>query len=127
MILITILAVLVVYRTLPPRAPSLRAELFPAILVGTAIVILTQVFTFLVPRLVGVAALAGSLASAFIALAWLSFSYQALLYGAAWVRIREHGIFVPDVTPEEAAVVEEAGSDALGSAAAPAEPGVRRE
>ena len=127
MILITILAVLVVYRTLPPRAPSLRAELLPAILVGTAIVILTQVFTFLVPRLVGVAALAGSLASAFIALAWLSFSYQALLYGAAWVRIREHGIFVPDVTPEEAAVVEEAGSDALGSAAAPAEPGVRRE
>jgi len=127
MILITILAVLVVYRTLPPRMPSLRAELLPAILVGTAIVILTQVFTFLVPRLVGVAALAGSLASAFIALAWLSFSYQALLYGAAWVRIREHGIFVPDVTPEEAAVVEEAGSDALGSAAAPAEPGVRRE
>jgi YihY family inner membrane protein len=127
MILITVLAVLVVYRTLPPRAPSLRAEMLPAILVGTAIVILTQVFTFLVPRLVGVAALAGSLASAFIALAWLSFSYQALLYGAAWVRIREHGIFVPDVTPEEAAVVEEAGSDALGSAAAPAEPGVRRE
>jgi len=127
MILITILAVLVVYRTLPPRAPSLRAELLPAVLVGTAIVILTQVFTFLVPRLVGVAALAGSLASAFIALAWLSFSYQALLYGAAWVRVREHGIFAPDVTPEEAAVVEEAGSDALGSAAAPAEPGVRRE
>jgi membrane protein len=127
MILITVLAVLVVYRTLPPRAPSLRAEMLPAILVGTAIVILTQVFTFLVPRLVGVAALAGSLASAFIALAWLSFSYQALLYGAAWVRIREHGIVVPDVTPEEAAVVEEAGSDALGSAAAPAEPGVRRE
>jgi YihY family inner membrane protein len=127
MILITILAVLVVYRTLPPRAPSLRAELLPAVLVGTAIVILTQVFTFLVPRLVGVAALAGSLASAFIALAWLSFSYQALLYGAAWVRVREHGIFVPDSTPEEAAVVEEAGSDALGSAAAPTEPGVRRE
>jgi len=127
MILITVLAVLVVYRTLPPRAPSLRAELLPAVLVGTAIVILTQVFTFLVPRLVGVAALAGSLASAFIALAWLSFSYQALLYGAAWVRVREHGIFVPDVTPEEAAVVDEAGSDALGSAAAPAEPGVRRE
>jgi YihY family inner membrane protein len=127
MILITILAVLIVYRTLPPRAPSLRAELLPAILVGTAIVVLTQVFTFLVPRLVGVAALAGSLASAFIALAWLSFSFQALLYGAAWVRVREHGIYVPDVTPEESAVIEEAGSDALGSAAAPAEPGVRRE
>jgi membrane protein len=127
MIVVAIIGVLVVYRTLPPRAPSLRAELLPAILVGTAVVILTQVFTFVVPRLVGVAALAGSLASAFIALAWLSFSFQALLYGAAWVRVREHGVFVPDVTPEELAVVEEAGSGALGSAAAPAEPGVRRE
>ena len=47
---------------------------------------LTQAFTFLVPRLVGVAALAGSLATAFIALAWLSFLFQALLYGAAWVQ-----------------------------------------
>jgi len=141
MILVAIVGVLVVYRTLPPRAPSLRGELLPAIVVGTGIVILTQVFTFLVPRLVGVAALAGSLASAFIALAWLSFSFQALLYGAAWVRIREHGVTVPDVTPEESAAIEESaagepegspaieaeGSGALGGAAAPAEPGVRRE
>jgi hypothetical protein len=94
-----------------------------------------------VPRLVGVAALAGSLASAFIALAWLSFSFQALLYGASWVRIREHGVAVPDVTPEESAAIEESteieagtspateaeGSGALGGPAAPAEPGVRRE
>jgi uncharacterized BrkB/YihY/UPF0761 family membrane protein len=56
------------------------------------IVLLTQIFTFLVPRLVGVAALAGSLASAFIALAWLSFSYQGLLYGAAWVRVRDDAL-----------------------------------
>ena len=32
---------------------------------------------------------AGSLAAAFIALAWLSFTFQALLYGAAWVRVRD--------------------------------------
>ena len=83
---------LVVYRTLPPKAPSWRSALVPAVVVGVAIVVLTQVFTFLVPRLVGVAALAGSLASAFVALAWLSFSFQALLYGAAWVRVREEGV-----------------------------------
>ena len=52
-------------------------------------VVLAQVFTFLVPRLVGSVAFAGSLAAAFIALAWLSFTFQALLYGAAWVRVRE--------------------------------------
>ena len=63
--------------------------LIPAILVGVVVVVLTQIFTLLVPRLVGVAALAGSLASAFIALAWLSFTFQALLYGAAWVRVRD--------------------------------------
>jgi uncharacterized BrkB/YihY/UPF0761 family membrane protein len=78
------------------------------VVVGLALVVLSQVFTFLVPRLVGVAALAGSLASAFIALAWLSFGFQALLYGAAWVRVREDGI--PARLP-------------LGGAAPAAEPG----
>lgn len=102
-------SVAVVYRTLPPRAPGWSSVLVPAVLVGAAIVVLTQVFAFLVPRLVGVAALAGSLASAFIALAWLSFSFQALLYGAAWVRVREDGRI--------------AASARLGGPAAPAEPG----
>ena len=115
---LAILATLVVYHELPPRAPSWRAALPPAIIVGAAIVALTQIFAFLVPRLVGVAALAGSLASAFIALAWLSFSYQALLYGASWVRVREHGVAAPGVTPESAA---------LGSPTPPAEPGVGGE
>jgi len=108
--LISIGVVLVVYRTLPPKAPSWRSASIPAAVAGVAIVILTQIFTFLVPRLVGVAALAGSLASAFVALAWMSFSYQALLYGAAWVRVREE--------------TRNAGrSDGLGRPAPPAEPG----
>ena len=55
---------------------------------GIAIVVLSQLFLMLAPLLVGAAALAGSLATAFIALAWLSFTFQALLYGAAWVRVR---------------------------------------
>jgi len=110
MMLISIGAVVIVYRTLPPRAPAWRSALIPALVVGVAIVVLTQIFTFLVPRLVGVAAFAGSLASAFIALAWLSFSFQALLYGAAWVRVREEGR-------------DPAQSARLGGAAPPAEPG----
>jgi uncharacterized BrkB/YihY/UPF0761 family membrane protein len=102
--------VLVTYHELPSNAPRWRSALVPAIVVGIAIVVLSQIFVALVPRLVGVAALAGSLASAFIALAWLSFTFQALLYGAAWVRVRD-----------EAA--DRAVSDGLGSPAAPAEPG----
>jgi uncharacterized BrkB/YihY/UPF0761 family membrane protein len=78
--------------------------------VGIAIVVLSQVFITLVPRLVGVAALAGSLASAFVALAWLSFTFQALLVGAAWVRVRDEA-------------TDQAESAGLGGPAAPAEPG----
>ncbi len=109
LIALSIAGVLVVYRTLPPRAPSWRAALVPAVVIGLIIIGLSQIFTFLVPRLVGVAALAGSLASAFIALAWLSFTFQALLYGAAWVRVRDRN--------------ELAASAGLGGPAAPAEPG----
>jgi membrane protein len=112
--LVAALVVLITYHELPPTAPRWRSTLVPAIVVGIAIVILSQIFVALVPRLVGVAALAGSLASAFIALAWLSFTFQALLYGAAWVRVRD-----------EAA--DRAASDGLGRSAAPAEPGGGRE
>lgn len=78
----------VAYRVLPPRTPTLRALAPPAIAVGVVVVVLTQIFAILAPRLVGSAALVGSLATAFIALAWLSFSFQAILIGAAWVAVR---------------------------------------
>ena len=80
------------YRALPPSAPSWHALVIPAVLVGAILVILAQAFAFVVPRLVGVAELAGSLASVFVALAWLSLSFQALLLGAAWVRVREERV-----------------------------------
>ena len=52
----------------------------------------------LAPLLVGAARLAGSLATAFIALAWLSFTFQALLYGAAWVRVRDEAATAAEST-----------------------------
>jgi hypothetical protein len=52
-----------------------------------------------------------------VTLAWLSLTFQALLLGAAWVRVRDEGDGGPG----------SAGSAALGRAAAPAEPGGRRE
>jgi YihY family inner membrane protein len=87
--LITVLVVLAVYQLVPPRRPVLRAAVPPAIVAGLAIFLLGQLFLLAAPRIVGTAALAGPLATAFIALAWLSFSYQGLLYGAAWVRVRD--------------------------------------
>ena len=119
LVLITLagLLVLLVYRLVPPMTPSLRAAGIPAFAVGAVIVVLSRAFVFLVPRLVGVEALAGSLASAFATLAWLSLDFQALLIGAAWVRVRN----------EAAEPRPLAGSAGLGRSAAPAEPRARRE
>lgn len=111
------LAVTLCYRTLPPRSPTWRALLIPAAIVGTLLAVLSQAFTLLVPRLVGVAALAGSLASGFVMLAWLSLSFQALLLGAAWVRVRSQR------PARGAGSGAEWGSASLDGAAAPAELG----
>jgi YihY family inner membrane protein len=109
-----IVVVLATYRVVPSKAPSWRAASLPAVVAGTGIVVLSQLFLFLAPRIVSAAAVAGSLATAFIALAWLSLTFQLLLLGAAWVRVRDDGVRT------------ESGS-ALAAPAAAAEPGVRGE
>lgn len=121
-IVVASVGVALAYRFLPPAPPSWRALLLPAVLVGVGLLVLSQVFSYLVPRLVGVAALAGPLASGFVALAWLSFTFQALLLGASWVHVRDDRQRASGGTP--AAVGRSA---ALERPAAPAEPGVRRE
>ena len=90
----------------------------PAIVAGLGIFLLSQVFLFVAPRLVGVAALAGPLATAFIALAWLSFTFQVLLLGAAWVRVRDDAETAAESLP---------GSQPWLGPAAPAEPGIGGE
>ena len=101
--LITVLVVFGVYQLVPPRRPALRAAVPPAIVAGLAIFVLGQLFLFAAPRIVGTAVLAGPLATAFIALAWLSFSYQGLLYGAAWVRVRDDELTGRASPPAESA------------------------
>jgi YihY family inner membrane protein len=117
-VLIACVGVVLAYRFLPPNPPRWRPLLLPAVLVGVVLLVFSQVFAFLVPRLVGVAELAGPLASGFVALAWLSFSFQALLIGATWVRVRDDRLGVTARRPPSAD-----GSAALQRPAAPAEPG----
>lgn len=117
LIVLASLVVLMIYRLVPPRTPNWRAAGIPATAAGATLVVLSRAFVLLVPRLVGTEALAGSLASAFVTLAWLSLSFQALLLGAAWVRVRDEG----------ARTASLAGSAALERAAAAAETGGGRE
>ena len=87
-VLATMGAVILVYRAVPVPAPRWRAALIPGIGVGLALTILARLFVYLAPRLIGSAALLGTLATVFAALAWLALSFQALLLGAAWVKDR---------------------------------------
>lgn len=84
----TIAAVILVYRAVPIPRPPWSAVLLPGLTVGLALTVLARAFAFLAPRLIGSAALLGTLATVFAALAWLALSFQALLLGAAWVRDR---------------------------------------
>ncbi len=120
---VAIIVVALMFRTLPPRAPRWASLAPPAVIVGIAVVVLSQAFVYVAPRLVGAAALAGSLATAFVALAWLSFTFQMLLYGASWVRVREEAASKAAGSAVVSAV--ESGSAGLGGPAPPAEPGGR--
>ncbi len=84
----TVVASILVYRIVPVPAPRWQAVVIPGIATGLVLTVLARAFAFIAPRLIGSAALLGSLATAFLALAWLALSFQALLLGAAWVRDR---------------------------------------
>jgi len=107
---ISVAVIAIVYRVVPARDPSWKAIWLPAVVAGVGIVALSQLFLFVAPRLISAALLAGSLATAFIALAWLSFTFQALLLGAAWVRVRDDHVVAAE------------GPSALARAAPSAEP-----
>ena len=88
---LTAFAIGVAYRFVPSQKMPWRAVAAPAITVTVALTALARVFVFLAPRLIGAAAVLGSLVTVFASLAWLNLSFQAILLGAAWMgdRARE--------------------------------------
>jgi membrane protein len=86
--ILSVLAIGVLYRFVPPVRPPLEALAPPAIAVGLLVVAITQVFALIAPRLVGVNVFYGTLGTVFAALAWLNINAVILLLGAAWVRVR---------------------------------------
>ena len=99
-LVVFVVGVLGVFVLVPTAPPSLRAALPPAVLAGVGIGLLTTLFGVLAPWLVGGLSGLGVVATAFALLIWLNFSYQILLYGAAWARLRR------DREREKASVVE---------------------
>ena len=99
-------AVALLYRLVPNTHVPWRSLRAPAILAGLVIAIIAELFVFIAPRLVGALQVFGGAVAVFAALAWLSWSFQALLVGAAWTRIRmpadsvSAGPRPEEVTPE---------------------------
>ena len=85
---VMVVVVLAIYLLVPAAPPSWRAALPPAIAAGIGIGVLTNLFGLLAPWLIGGMLAFGVIATVFGALVWLSLSYQILLYGAAWARLR---------------------------------------
>jgi YihY family inner membrane protein len=90
-----------VYRWVPAVHVPMAALLAPAALAGSVLAAFTLVFTFVAPRLVGVAALYGTFVAVFGLLAWLSIGFNVLLLGASWTRVRMVAAAQPDTAPTD--------------------------
>jgi membrane protein len=77
-----------IYRLVPARHVPWRALFPPALSVGIVLAVVTQLFSFIAPRLIGSAAIYGTFIAIFAAMVWLSTGFQVLLVGAAWTRER---------------------------------------
>ena len=89
-------AVLLVLRFVPAERVPTRALLAPGVLVGIALGLFTQLFSLLAPLLTHIAALYGTFVAAFAVLAWLSISFNMLLMGACWTRVRALAMAQPE-------------------------------
>jgi membrane protein len=85
---VAFLAALVVYIAIPPDGPSFRIAFWPAVVAGVAIGLFTSLFGWVAPLLVRHWSTLGLVGSVFIALIWFNLVFQALVYGAAFARVR---------------------------------------
>ena len=81
-------AVLTIYLVIPTDGPTLRQAFWPAVIAGLFIGGLTTLFGWIAPLLVRHWVALGIVGSVFISLLWLYLVFQALLYGAAFARLR---------------------------------------
>ena len=85
---VAFMAVLMIYVVVPTDGPSLRQAFVPAVIVGLVIGGFTALFGWIAPLLVRHWLTLGIVGSIFISLIWLNLVFQALIYGAAFARLR---------------------------------------
>jgi len=78
----------IIYRVVPGRHVPWASLMLPSVLVGVGLTLLTQLFSYIAPRLIGSAAVYGTFVAVFAAMVWLSTGFQVMLLGAAWIRER---------------------------------------
>ena len=87
-ITIAFLACLVIYVAVPPDGPGLRQAWLPALVAGIIIGLLTSLFGIVAPLLVRHWLTLGVVGSVFVSLVWFNLVFQAMLYGAAFARLK---------------------------------------
>jgi membrane protein len=117
-IVVFVAVIALIYRVVPARPVPWGSLLVPAVAVGIVLALITQLFSYIAPRLIGSAAVYGTFIAIFAAMVWLSTGFQVLLIGAAWVRERVEGLGPASTEPV---------STALAAPAAAAEASRRRQ
>ena len=92
-----------VYRFVPGTRVPGRAYLRPAALVGLLLAAFSQIFTFIAPLMTRIASIYGPFVAVFALLAWLAISFNVLLMGASWTRVRALALGHPGAEPADPA------------------------
>jgi uncharacterized BrkB/YihY/UPF0761 family membrane protein len=113
-----------IYRVMPSAPPAPRSARLPALLVGTAIGLMTLLYGLISPWLVSGYQMFGVAASVFVALVWLRVVFLAMMLGAAMASYRDHvaiavrrGLAEPDAAATRYVLELEAERAAQGARA----------
>jgi membrane protein len=85
---VAFLLALGIYIAIPIDGPSFRQAFWPAVTVGILVGAFTALFGWIAPLLVRHWLTLGIVGNVFIALIWLNLTFQALVFGAAFARLR---------------------------------------
>jgi uncharacterized BrkB/YihY/UPF0761 family membrane protein len=85
---VAFLLALGIYVAIPIDGPSVRQAFWPAVVAGMAIGLFTALFGWISPLLVRNWVALGIVGNVFVGLIWLNLTFQALVFGAAWARLR---------------------------------------